>query len=320
MHRIDSIAVLSKMAKSVRHATPPSRLHRLRSSILAPPSKLYRAGQSGLHNHARPLGLLHLGAVSHFSSLGGGGGRKPPSGNRIFQSIGIAGSAGLLLLGKGKYILGALKFGKLMTLGSMVITFGSYSMFFGPPYAAGIVGLTLVHETGHALVMLHRGIPFSPMVFIPFMGATVAMKNRPRDAWEEALVAFGGPILGSAGAVGCSLGGYAIDSQLLYAIADFGYFINLINMLPVGMLGKCNSLPSTQYVHHQTRKISYFTRWWKNRGCFISLCWCCGFGSWWDVDLQWHNPESDLYPSNVGWWVADLSTLFQSWRHSHELL
>ena len=47
--------------------------------------------------------------------------------------------------------------------------------------------------------MMHqRGIPFSPMVFMPFMGAVIAMKNRPRDAWEDALVAFGGPVLVSA--------------------------------------------------------------------------------------------------------------------------
>ena len=225
------------------NATQLQRLSCMRSSMLVKPAKLYLAGRPVLHNHVRPnLGLSHLGAISHFSSLGGGGGQKPPSKYRILQGIGVAGSGGLLLLGKGKYILGALKFGKLATFGSMFVTIGTYSMFFGLPYAAGIVGLTLVHETGHALVMLHRGIPFSPMVFVPFMGAVITMKNRPQDAWEEALVGFGGPVLGSVGALGCSLGGYATDSQLLYALADFGYFVNLINLLPIGQLGKCVSL------------------------------------------------------------------------------
>ena len=50
--------------------------------------------------------------------------------------------------------------------------------------------------------MKYLGIPFSPMVFIPFMGAAVAMRQRPKDAYEEALVAFGGPVLGSIGALG----------------------------------------------------------------------------------------------------------------------
>ncbi|KAI2489579.1 Peptidase family M50 [Fragilaria crotonensis] len=76
------------------------------------------------------------------------------------------------------------------------------------------------------------------------MGATVAMKRRPEDAWEDALVGLGGPILGSIGALGCSLGARAMDSQLLYALADFGYFINLLNLLPIGMMDPTEVRPS----------------------------------------------------------------------------
>jgi hypothetical protein len=183
-------------------------------------------------------GRNSLGPVSHFSSRGSGGNRKPPMTNRVASGVGLVGSGALLLWGKGKYIFGALKLGKLATLGSMFVTVGTYSMFFGLPYAVGMVGLILLHESGHAVVMLKRGIPFSPMLFVPFVGATIAMKRRPQDAWEDALVAFGGPLLGSIGALGCSLGGNAVDSQLLYALADFGYMINLFNLLPIGMMGK----------------------------------------------------------------------------------
>jgi Zn-dependent protease len=109
-------------------------------------------------------------------------------------------------------------------------------MFFGLPYAAGMVGLILVHEVGHALVMHQRGIPFSPMVFVPFMGAAIAMKQQPRDAWEDALVAFGGPVLGSVGAGVVGVAGHAMDSQLLIALADFGFMINLFNLLPLGSM------------------------------------------------------------------------------------
>jgi Zn-dependent protease len=109
-------------------------------------------------------------------------------------------------------------------------------MFFGFPYAAGMVGLILVHEVGHALVMHQRGIPFSPMVFVPFMGAAIAMRQQPRDAWEDALVAFGGPVLGSIGAGVVGVAGHALDSQLLIALADFGLMINLFNLLPLGSM------------------------------------------------------------------------------------
>jgi Zn-dependent protease len=149
---------------------------------------------------------------------------------------GVVGTGALVLFGKTKYVLAALKLTKLASLGSMVLTVGTYSMFFGVPYAVGMVGLILVHEIGHAAVMHHRKIPFSPMVFVPFMGAAIAMRDRPRDAWEDALVAFGGPVLGSVGALGVCLAGHATQSQLLLALADFGFMINLFNLLPLGSM------------------------------------------------------------------------------------
>jgi Zn-dependent protease len=176
---------------------------------------------------------IHAGSITYFSSQFPGG--KKPSGPRWMQGASMLG-AGALLLGKGKYVLGALKITKLASLGSMVLTIGTYSMFFGIPYAVGMVGLVTVHECGHAFVMLNRGIPFSPMIFMPFMGAMISMNRRPRDAWEDALVAFGGPVLGSVGAGALAVGAHMSDSQLLFALADFGFMINLFNMLPLGSM------------------------------------------------------------------------------------
>jgi len=151
-------------------------------------------------------------------------------------ALGVVGTGAMVLFGKTKYIIGALKVTKLASLGSMLLTVGTYSMFFGLPYAAGMVGLIFIHEVGHALVMHQRGIPFSPMVFVPFMGAAIAMKQQPRDAWEDALVAFGGPVLGSLGAGVVGIAGHATQSQLLIALADFGFMINLFNLLPLGSM------------------------------------------------------------------------------------
>ena len=98
------------------------------------------------------------------------------------------------------------------------ITIGTYSMIFGWPYAVGMVGLIAIHEAGHAWVMHQRGIPFSPAVFIPFMGAVIATKQQPRDAWEDAVIGYGGPALGSLGAGAVAVGAHMTDSQLLYAV------------------------------------------------------------------------------------------------------
>jgi len=217
---------------------PPAQFHKVLSYPTGrllrpiPTSNLHWMKRNGLGHQSL---AANLGSVSCLSNWGGGGGR-PGGGNRAVQGMSALGAGAILLWGKGKYVLGALKLTKMASLGSMVLSVGTYSMFFGVPYAVGMVGLITVHEAGHALVMLQRGIPFSPMVFVPFVGATIAMNRRPRDAWEDALVAFGGPVLGSLGAGVCSIGGLAMDSQLLLALADFGYMINLFNMLPVGMM------------------------------------------------------------------------------------
>jgi hypothetical protein len=140
--------------------------------------------------------------------------------------------AGSVLLGKTKYILAAMKLTKMAPLASMVITSATYSLFFGWPYAIGMVGLIFVHECGHAAAMRHYKVPFSPMVFVPFMGAVIAMKEYPADARKEAVIAIAGPIAGSAAALALGVGGHVMDSQLMLALADWGYMINLFNMLP----------------------------------------------------------------------------------------
>ncbi|CAB9501038.1 metalloendopeptidase activity [Seminavis robusta] len=198
-------------------------------------SPVHAASSSLRSRRTQPLAPLlpfpHHRAVALFSSSGG----APKGGGRAGLFASVLG-AGALIVGKGKYILGALKLTKFASLGSMFVTVGAYTMLFGFPYAVGMVGLIAVHETGHALVMLRYGIPFSPMVFVPFMGAAVAMKDMPKDAMQDAVIAFGGPVLGTVGAMGVAVAAQATDSQLLFALADFGYMINLINMIPIGAL------------------------------------------------------------------------------------
>ena len=48
------------------------------------------------------------------------------------------------------------------------------ALFFG--------GSIFVHELGHWIVLHREGIPAGAPVFIPFLGAFVAMRRRPRDA------------------------------------------------------------------------------------------------------------------------------------------
>lgn len=146
--------------------------------------------------------------------------------------IGSAALAGSVLFGKAKYVIAALKITKLSSLASMLLSSVAYGYIFGWPYGIGMVGLIFVHECGHAIAMHHHKIPFTPMVFVPFMGASIGMTEYPANAKVEAQVALAGPVLGSCAALSLGLAGNLTDSQLLLALADWGYMINLFNLLP----------------------------------------------------------------------------------------
>lgn len=168
--------------------------------------------------------------------------RKSDHHQNIYPSrnyFGYLASFGLgasILIGKTKYILVAMKLTKTAPLISMLISSLAYSFIFGWPYAIGMMSLIFLHECGHLAVMQYYKIPFSPMVFLPFMGAVIAMKEQPRNAFEDAMIAFGGPVLGTAAAMTISILGIVLDSQLLLALADFGLIVNLFNLLPIGSM------------------------------------------------------------------------------------
>lgn len=153
-----------------------------------------------------------------------------------WRRFGLVGSFIAIAASKTKYVFFALKLTKFGSLASMMLTSAAYSMIFGWQHAVGMVGLIAVHEAGHALAMVYKGIEVSSMIFIPFMGAAVSSKELPRNAYDDAIIALGGPALGSLGALAVFGAAQATDSQMLYALSDFGFMINLINLLPIGMM------------------------------------------------------------------------------------
>lgn len=141
-----------------------------------------------------------------------------------------------LILSKSKWLLFLVKFAKLKTLLTMLIAVWAYASIWGLPFAVGFILLIFVHELGHGLVMHQQGIPAGAPVFIPFVGAVIAMKGMPRNAYIEALVGIGGPALGTVGALVCLGIGWFTQSQFWFALASTGFLLNLFNMLPVSPL------------------------------------------------------------------------------------
>src|SRR5712691_1515837 len=125
---------------------------------------------------------------------------------KLLAPLAVVGALFLKFFAKLKFIiLPVLKFLPviLKTGGTMVLTIWVYAMIWGAWYAVGFVLLILVHECGHLLAAKRLGLKVGAPVFIPFMGAIIALKEAPKNAWIEAQVGIGGPLLGTVGAVAC---------------------------------------------------------------------------------------------------------------------
>ena len=103
-------------------------------------------------------------------------------------------------------------------------------------FAAGFVLLILVHEFGHLVAAKKCGLKVGAPIFIPFMGAMIALKEAPKNAWIESQVGIGGPILGTIGAAACEVIFLVTGNAFFRDLAYTGFFLNLFNLVPLGFL------------------------------------------------------------------------------------
>jgi Zn-dependent protease len=172
----------------------------------------------------------------------GPAGPEPPTSLKLKKLLGpfaVAVTLFLKFFAKLKFlVLPALKYFPvvLKTGGTMFLTIGVYAMMWGVWFAVGFVLLIFVHECGHLLAARRLGLKVGAPVFIPFMGAFIALKEAPRNAWIEAQVGIGGPMLGTLGAGICEVLHLATGNPMFGALAYTGFFLNLFNLMPVGFL------------------------------------------------------------------------------------
>ncbi len=126
------------------------------------------------------------------------------------------------------------------------IAVGGYTLIWGLPFAVGFVLLILAHEMGHYVEARRLGLDPQLPVFIPFLGAYVALRNTPFDPWRNARVSLAGPVAGGAAAYGVFVAGELGDSRLLLALAYTGFLLNLLNLAPVWILDGHHVLRSWQ--------------------------------------------------------------------------
>jgi Zn-dependent protease len=120
--------------------------------------------------------------------------------------------------------------------GSFAVTIVAYATRYPLGVVTGFVGITLIHEIGHAVAIRAKGLRAGFMVFIPFIGGAVTLKDQPRSVFDDAIIGLAGPFFGTMASLAV-LQAYKWTSDPVYLLIAFlGFALNLINMVPIGML------------------------------------------------------------------------------------
>jgi Zn-dependent protease len=131
-----------------------------------------------------------------------------------------------------KWIFFGAKFG--LTAVSFLASIWFYALFFGWKFGIVFVLLIAIHEVGHVLFVRSFGLSAPAIVFLPGMGAFTTWTGSLDSAYQEAIIAFGGPLLGTLGGLTCLGFGLVTGEQFWIAAAYSAFFLNLINMVPFG--------------------------------------------------------------------------------------
>ncbi|RDE33658.1 peptidase M50 [Parageobacillus thermoglucosidasius] len=139
----------------------------------------------------------------------------------------------LFLSGKLKWVLAVFKFLKFSSLISLFISIGAYAMVYGWKFAVALVYLLYVHEMGHLFAAKRLGIPTSKAIFIPFVGALIALKEKPKSAKDEAYLAYAGPLWGTLGFLPALPLFWMTGDPFWGLVIALGALINLFNLMPL---------------------------------------------------------------------------------------
>jgi Zn-dependent protease len=137
----------------------------------------------------------------------------------------------LLVLLNLKY---ALFFGKFALSGfSFLASIWLYVAWFGWKFGVAFALLILLHEAGHAVFVRGYGLSVPNIYFLPGLGAFTSFTGT-YTPYQEATIAFGGPLFGTIGGLVCLAYGAATNEPFWFAVAYTTFFLNAFNMIPLG--------------------------------------------------------------------------------------
>jgi Zn-dependent protease len=221
---LKKIAHEAELATSSNDLTAALTLWRQAIDLLPPDSRQYEVIQQKIVALSQKLD-----AGTAPQEQRDGDGKKSNAG-----LIGAIGTALLFLVTKGKFLLMGLS--KAGTFFSMLAAFGVYWTVWGWQFALGFVLCIYIHEMGHVAALRRYGIPATPPMFIPGLGAFIRSKQYPATPGEDAYVGLAGPIWG----LGATVITYALflytNNKLFAALTHISAMINFFNLTPIGSL------------------------------------------------------------------------------------
>lgn len=122
-----------------------------------------------------------------------------------------------------------------VTIFSIVLFASVFLLFFGQQvvFLVQLLGVLLVHELGHFLMMKRFGYQNVRMLFVPLMGAFVHGSKEVYKQKQSILVILAGPLPGIAIATGLWLIGFDRGIQWMVDVAFLSFVLNVLNLLPI---------------------------------------------------------------------------------------
>jgi Zn-dependent protease len=122
------------------------------------------------------------------------------------------------------------KAGKLLLA---LASFAAYALLFTWQFAVIILGMLVIHESGHLRCMKYYGMKTRGIYLIPLLGAAAVAEDNFPSRRAEATIALAGPLTGAVLAAGTGLLYFATRNGAFAAAAAWMALINLFNLLPV---------------------------------------------------------------------------------------
>lgn len=158
--------------------------------------------------------------------------------------VALAIKVGPKVIGVLAKLVKGLKVGKVGLAGASL---ASYAYIFTWEFAAMIMLVLFVHESGHIWAMKRCGVKTKGIYFLPFVGGAAVADEEFPSRGAEVFIAIMGPIWGLALALLTGLVYVATENPLFAAATSWMAMVNLFNLLPINPLDGGRIMKSIAY-------------------------------------------------------------------------